>query len=138
MSLSAHWIARIVAIGAAILAPLILLTGHSPRAIPAQMAPVRSTPVIPRATPAIANLPTFFVDPPLSTAADDLGRPMLIGVAGRLPGDAEAIVRLPGEPTRIVRRGDTVMGWTLTAIAADRAVFTRGAEQHVSTLAPIP
>jgi hypothetical protein len=48
------------------------------------------------------------------------------------------MVRLPGEPTRIVRRGDTVMGWTLTAIAADRAVFTRGTEQHVSTLEPAP
>lgn len=138
MSLSAHWIVRIVAIGAAILVPLILLTSHSTRAIPAQMAPVRSTPVNPRATPDIANLPALFVDLPLATEEDELGRPMLIGVAGRLPGDAEAMVRLPGEPTRIVRRGDTVMGWTLTALAADRAVFTRGAEQHVSTLEPAP
>ncbi len=80
----------------------------------------------------------FETQPSLVATDMTTDRPMLVGVAGRLPDDAEVMIRLPGEPTRAIRRGDTVMGWTLTAIAADRAVFTRGAEQHVSTLVPVP
>lgn len=138
MSPVSHWIVRTIAIAAAILVPLLVLAPPEARAPSPAKVPTRALPAIARATPAASTLPALFGTAPSTVADTDIGRPVLLGVAGRLPDDAEAMIRLPGEPTRAIRRGDTVMGWTLTVIAADRAVFTRGAEQHVSTLDPVP
>lgn len=64
-------------------------------------------------------------------------RPVLVGVAGRLPDDAEALVRAPGEPVRTMRPGDIIIGWQLVEIGPDYIRFTRNGQTYVSTLTPI-
>ena len=52
---------------------------------------------------------------------------VLIGIAGRLPGEAEVLVRAAWGETTVMRVGDSFMGWTLNHVAADRiTVQARG------------
>jgi hypothetical protein len=60
--------------------------------------------------------------------------PELVGIAGRLPNDAVALVRLPDGTTRDIRIGETTNGWRLTTIAADRAGFSKGTRQREAVL----
>jgi hypothetical protein len=55
--------------------------------------------------------------------------PALVGIVGRLGGDAVALVRTSEGATRALRQGDSVDGWTLASLAIDAAFFTRGAQQ---------
>lgn len=55
--------------------------------------------------------------------------PQLIGVVGRLGGDAVALVRTPEGGTRTLRIGEAVDGWQLASLAIDAAFFTRGTER---------
>ncbi len=72
----------------------------------------------------------FAVDAPQDARPATNALPELIGIAGRLPHDAVALVRLPGGTTRDLRIGETAGGWQLTAIAADRVRFARGTDQR--------
>ncbi|WP_404711964.1 hypothetical protein [Sphingomonas sp. MMS24-J13] len=78
----------------------------------------------------------FAVDAPQDARPVANALPELIGIAGRLPHDAVALVRLPGGATRNLRIGETAGGWRLTTIAADRARFARGADQREVVLPP--
>ncbi len=60
------------------------------------------------------------------TAADG---PELVGIVGRLPDDAVALVRRADGRTRSLRLGEATDGWTLASLSADAAAFTRGAER---------
>ncbi|MBE7204740.1 MAG: hypothetical protein INR70_44045, partial [Parafilimonas terrae] len=57
------------------------------------------------------------------------GGPTLAGIVGRLPDQAVALVRLPDGRSRSVAIGGVVDGWTLVALSADAALFTRGGER---------
>lgn len=78
----------------------------------------------------------FAVDAPQDARPVTNAPPELIGIAGRLPHEAVALVRLPGGATRNLRIGETANGWRLTAIAADRVRFERGADQREVVLPP--
>jgi hypothetical protein len=78
----------------------------------------------------------FAVDAPQDARPAANAPPELIGIAGRLPHDAVALVRLPGGATRDLRIGETAGGWRLTTIAADRARFARGTDQREVVLPP--
>ena len=83
------------------------------------------------------NLPAFAaaVRRPLfgvaGPASDDgaAGQPDLVGIAGRLPDAAMALVRGADGRARSLAIGDSVEGWRLAALARDAALFTRGAER---------
>lgn len=53
----------------------------------------------------------------------------LIGVVGRLPHDAQVLVRPAWGKTTTLRVGDSLLGWTLIGIAPDRATFGRAGER---------
>jgi hypothetical protein len=78
----------------------------------------------------------FAVDAPQDVRPDAAALPELIGIAGRLPHDAVALVRLPGGATRNLRIGESAGAWRLTAIAVDRVRFTRGTDQRDVVLPP--
>ena len=135
MNAATHWAIRAIAIGVAVASPIVLLADRAPRTTAMSQPLVPQSIPVARATPEATAIGALFAM--AEPAADLSDRPALVGIAGRLPDDAEAIVRTPEGQTKVIRRGDTAIGWTLIAIAADRAVFAKGGEQHVSTLAPI-
>lgn len=76
----------------------------------------------------------LFAAAPLADVRPGTDAPALVGIAGRLPDDAVALLRLPDDTTRTLRTGEAAGGWRLAAIAADRVRLTRGAEQRVLVL----
>jgi hypothetical protein len=92
-----------------------------PEADPAQRGPARTL---------------FAVDTVLDARPAASALPELIGIAGRLPHDAVALVRLANGTTRDLRIGEKTGDWQLTAIAADRVRFTRGKDQREVVLPP--
>lgn len=86
------------------------------------------------------GLPTVFAPieasgtPGLVDEAAALDAPELLGLAGRLPDDVEVLVRNAEGGTSALRVGDSLLGWTLVSVAADRAVFERDGRQAVRTL----
>lgn len=52
--------------------------------------------------------------------------PELIGIVGRIPHDAVAMVRTDAGTTDTMRPGETHFGWRLEAITRDAALFRRG------------
>lgn len=63
---------------------------------------------------------------------------VLVGIAGRLPDNAEVLVRAPWGKTTPMRIGDSMLGWKLVAIEAERASFQQGTERMVLTLPALP
>jgi hypothetical protein len=128
MSRRAGLAVMVPAIGAAILVPLLLLW---PRANvqPAarDMAGIVPSPL----PPADAARRRLFLDPvsPRSPAwPPDM--PVLVGIAGRLPHDAVAMVRGEDGATRIVAIGQSDRGWRLESLSADAALFVRGTQRQ--------
>jgi hypothetical protein len=78
----------------------------------------------------------FAVDAPQDARPAASALPELIGIAGRLPDDAVALVRLPDGATRNLRIGEMAGGWRLSAIAADRVRFVRGNDRREVVLPP--
>ena len=113
----AMWLATL-AVGGSALA--LMLASHAPIRSASRQAAVGLLPK-PRPAPPIA------IAPP----------PELVGIAGRLPDDGEAIVRVAPDRTRAVRPGDTVAGWTVIAVTATGANFTRG-KQQITVSLPLP
>lgn len=61
-----------------------------------------------------------------STTAAVAARPApfaLVGIAGRLPGQAEVLVRAPWGETTVMRVGDRFMGWRLNDVTPDRIII---------------
>lgn len=88
--------------------------------------PLDAAPAAPR-----APLRTLFaVDQAADVRPAADAPPELIGIAGRLPDDAVALVRLPDGATRDLRIGESINGWRLISIAADRAGFARGVQRR--------
>jgi hypothetical protein len=62
--------------------------------------------------------------------------PELVGIAGRIPDDAVAMLRLASGTTRALGRGAVADGWRITAIAADRVTLVKDGRVHVAVLPP--
>jgi len=62
--------------------------------------------------------------------------PELVGIAGRIPDDAVAMLRLANGETRAFARDATADGWRVTAIAADRVTMEKAGRVHVGVLPP--
>lgn len=92
-----------------------------PEADPAPRAPARTL---------------FTIDAPQDARPVTNALPELVGIAGRLPHDAVALVRLSDGTTRDLRIGETAAGWRLTMIAADRVRFARGKDEREAVLPP--
>ena len=86
----------------------------------AAVRPIGLSPV-----PPMPTSPLFSIGP-ASTASEG---PQLVGIVGRLPDDAVALVRQTDGRTKSLRPGEAIDGWTLASLAADAAAFTRGAER---------
>lgn len=139
MNLLAHIRLRIIAaVSAAVALTLIALPQPVAKDAPASAA-VQRLPIGP-AVSGIAEMPTLFAGAlAVSVATEqDSDLPALIGIAGRLPDDAEVLLRLPDGTTRSARIGESVEGWTLRSVAPDRAVFEQGGRQEVLVIAPLP
>ena len=123
--MSAVRLAAIVTLMLAV--PAVLLWDRTPRFAPPSMpaAPV-IRPVI--ATPPARRLFGGAVDDP-AIADTAAGAPVVAGIVGRLPDAAVALVRDADGRSRSVAIGGTSGGWRLEGLAADSAVFARGAER---------
>lgn len=75
------------------------------------------------------------IDPADAPEADDA--PKLVGIAGRLPDQAIAMVRMADGRSKVLAPGESHDGWTLTSLSPDAALFTRGKRRVRSFLAPV-
>ncbi len=119
-----HWRLVPEAGGVKLEALLLVRWSTSPAAQP-------TVPVI-ASHPELARLPPLFGGSTLSSEP----HPHLLGIAGRLPDDAEALVRIGPGKSQSFRLGGTVLGWTLVSIAADRVTFERAGERYEAVLKP--
>lgn len=126
--------------GAAIIAlvlPLSLLWRTAPAASPplAGGGTVRPSPVAAEASLIERRLFLPPLDPARGPEVEDA--PRLVGIAGRLPDGAVAMVRAADGTTKIVGIGQAHDGWTLKTLSPDAALFTRGRRQ-VRSFLPAP
>jgi hypothetical protein len=128
------------AASAAIAAPVWLLRdgdrAFSPPSLPS--APVRPA-VAPPLEAALER--RLFAEPDGSGAlaleeGPDPGAPQLVGIVGRLPDRAVALVRTLKGGTRGIAIGESFAGWRLQAMSADAAFFTRDDERIRVALPP--
>lgn len=90
-------------------------------------------------TPAMATRPLFAApaDEALSgIVAPEDAAPELIGIAGRLPDDAVAMLRFGDGTTRSLSRGAQAGGWRVLAIAADRVRLAHDGREQIAVLPP--
>lgn len=139
MSYAVHFRLRVLAVLMALSAfCLAFLPNHGAKP---SADPAPSIPLFPSSKPDMGavEFPVLFNGPAsVPDTADDLDRPELIGIAGRLPDDAQVLLRMPEGNTQSVAIGGKLDGWILKSIAADRAVFEKDGEQMVLTIAPLP
>jgi len=64
------------------------------------------------------------LDPADAPAAEDA--PKLVGIAGRLPDKAIAMVRAADGSSKVLSPGESHEGWRLESLSPDAALFTRG------------
>lgn len=120
-----------LAAAAAVIVPAVLLWPERVALPPydqpaaARMAPAEAPPLKAALSRSLFG-PMF--DAP-GEAAEIEGAPQLVGIAGRLPDDAVALVRGYDGRTNALRVGDSAEGWRLSALAIDAAFFTRGDER---------
>ena len=90
-----------------------------------------ASPIEPRPSPPGLDLERrLFQDPTdPNSAAPPPDAPVLVGIAGRLPHDAIAMVRQNDGTTKIVAIGQSYRGWRLESLSGDAALFTRGAQR---------
>lgn len=80
------------------------------------------------------------VAPSASLPANSAGAPApptIVGIVGRLPDGAEVLVRTAPGKTSSVKLGETVSGWQLVGVAADRATFEIGGLRREVVLKPV-
>lgn len=83
--------------------------------------------------------PSRLLFAPVAPAADmpaSTAPPELVGIVGRMPNDAVAMIRLSDGETHSVRVGEDVMGWRVAAIAADRVRLVQGGRERIEVLPP--
>lgn len=88
--------------------------------------------------PGIAQLAPLFGRQDTAPDANDQLVPELFGIAGRLPNDAEALVRTAAGTSERLRIGASAGGWTLVAITNDAVTFEREGVRKVVRLKPAP
>lgn len=135
-----RWLALVPVVAAAAFA--LSPADDAGEAVAADLEPVFAENTVAVLAPVsnIAAIPALFAaDSQGADAIDtDSDQPELIGIAGRLPDDVEALLRMPEGGTRSVRIGESVGDWRLVSAAADRAVFSDNGRQIVLTLGPLP
>ncbi|MDO6413615.1 hypothetical protein Q4F19_04390 [Sphingomonas sp. BIUV-7] len=100
---------------------------------------IGSTPVVAvRFAPVTAGDPLrepLFADSRLdaSPTKTTAGPPQLVGIVGRLSAPL-VMVRVGEGAIRTIAPGETIDGWTLAGVAADRAFFKRGKDERVAVL----
>lgn len=72
----------------------------------------------------------------IAQARHDASDIVLIGVVGRLPDDAQVLVRPAWGRTVTLRIGDSLLGWRLVGIAQDQATFDRAGERAQIRIKP--
>lgn len=103
-------------------------------ALPTLPAPGET--VLPVAAPDAVPSRRLFLDPlspALTTQAEDA--PQLVGIVGRLPDNAIAMVRSEDGRTATLSPGQSHEGWTLVSLSPDAALFAKGARRVRSFLA---
>lgn len=109
-----------------------------------------AAPVLPRGPPpasppalastAIAPTRALFVAPADEALSGVVAlpdaAPELIGIAGRLPDDAVAMLRFGDGTTRSLGKGAQAGGWRVLGIAADRVRLAYAGREHVAVLPP--
>lgn len=128
--------------------PLLIATALVAIALPALIiwqtrSPVdrrleRGQTVVPSSVPTVVGSRRLFLDPiDPADAPEAEDAPKLVGIAGRLPDQAIAMVRMADGGTKVLAPGESHDGWTLTSLAPDAALFTRGKRRVRSFLAPV-
>lgn len=119
------------AMGCAILVPVALLADRA--APPPRIETAAPSPIIPSPAGSIDQGRDLFGGdtPPVAAPEGDADLsagelPRVVGVVGRLPDRAVALVRGAGGGTRTIAMGESIDGWRLDSIAADAVLFTRG------------
>jgi hypothetical protein len=136
MTRRAHLWLRAFALAFAVLSIVLAITWDEPSVPEAELSEGSVAILAPH--PGVTALPEFFAAtaprPGGPGRAGDL--PELLGVIGRLPDDAEVLVRSDEGASISLRVGQAISGWTLVAVSVDRAVFERGGERRILTIAP--
>lgn len=123
------WPPVAAAAGLAVTAPVLVLHdwGARPASSEATAAPAIAAP---EPAPELRLDRALFATEPVAEAEDpSADRPVLVGVVGRLPDDAVALVRTPDGDTRSLAVGQDEAGWTLEALDVDGARFRRDGER---------
>lgn len=84
------------------------------------------------------------VKPAPATVAETRPSPMasgetelvLLGIAGRLPDDADVLVKTPWGKTTTMRMGDSLLGWKLVAVAPDKIALEKDGARDELVLEP--
>lgn len=84
--------------------------------------------IVEAAAPPLALSRALFAETTSAEPALD-GQPILVGIVGRLPDSAVALVRTAEGRTRPIAVGEVIDGWRLASLAAEAALFTRGRER---------
>lgn len=119
------------AVALALVCPMLLLPNRASRPMPAGTdvpAPIAPSP--PGRLDTALQRGLFSAPAPsigeATVAADDDAAPVVVGIVGRLPDQAVALVLRTGGGTRTMSMGESVAGWRLDSIAPDAALFVRG------------
>lgn len=121
----------IAAIVLAVLVPALLVWATRPAT---EHGLERGETVVPSPVPAIGDRRLFLdpLDPANAPQAEDA--PKLVGIAGRLPDHAVAMVRAADGTTKVLTPGQAHEGWKLESLAPDAALFSKGSRRVRSFL----
>jgi hypothetical protein len=125
------WLAAAALVALAV--PVLLLLWRAQPPLP--MTAVRGETVVPAPVPPEAGARRLFLDPLDPARAPAAGdAPKLIGIAGRLPDKAIAMVRAADGTSRTLSPGESYEGWRLESLSPDAALFSRGGRRVRSFL----
>lgn len=127
----AGWIALLSAL---LLCALILW----PHTRPPAPVDESARPIAPRPLPSgMVAARSLFLDPVATAGVEPRAdAPALVGIAGRLPDDAVAMIRGDDGTTRTLALGQVHRGWRLDSLSTDAALFTRGSQRLRVALPP--
>ena len=110
--------------------------GGNPPDPPERLGPIAAARGPQAAVPSVATK----APPPVTPPPEQTGAPAfaLVGVAGRLPGDVDVLVKPVWGKTTVLRVGDSLMGWTLVSAGADRVTIARKGERRELVLPASP
>ena len=122
----------------AVAVPVAILTYTANRVPGEPSGGVMSIPPVVRSGDPRPIFGSGFDDPsvPDVVAGTSGDAPVLVGIVGRLPDAAVALVRGPDGRSKSVAIGEESGGWRLEGLVADQAVFRRGGQRVRVRLAP--